>query len=141
MCPPGMRLAPGGELCVEREPGPLIVQQQDTPLARSHPRRHEALFSLIFRPKKIPETALSYEEILIEAAVKQTVEGQKKLLKLNKDDIVDKKLSQEVLIKAVKQSLSEEGIQICIQLLSNSNDSLSRLSMIRMFEVFLCSII
>ena len=73
--------------------------------------------------------------------MKQTVEGQKKLLKLNKDDIVDKKLSQELLIKAVKQSLSEEGIQTCIQLLSNSNDSLSRLSMIRMFEVFLCSII
>ena len=73
--------------------------------------------------------------------MKQTVEGQKKLLKLNKDDIVDKKLSQELLIKAVKQSLSEEGIQTCIQLLSNSNDSLSRLSMIRMFEVFNCSII
>ena len=73
--------------------------------------------------------------------MKQTVEGQKKLLKLNNDDIVDKKLSQELLIKAVKQSLSEEGIQTCIQLLSNSNDSLSRLSMIRMFEVFLCSII
>ena len=73
--------------------------------------------------------------------MKQTVEGQKKLLKLNKDDIVDKKLSQELLIKAVKQSLSEEGIQTCIQLLSNSNDSLSRLSMIRMSEVFNCSII
>ena len=44
--------------------------------------------------------------------MKKTVEGNEKFSKMNKDDITSKKLSQELLIKAVKKSLSEEGTQI-----------------------------
>ena len=60
------------------------------------------------RPKTIPKSALSYEDILIEAAVKRTVEEHKKLMSRKEDDIVSKQLSKDLLMKAVKQSLSEE---------------------------------
>ena len=50
--------------------------------------------------------------MIIEAALKKTVEEHQKALKLKKDDIVSKDLSKDILLEAVKQSLSEETFQI-----------------------------
>ena len=64
------------------------------------------------RKKTIPKNAQTFEEIIIEAALKKTVEEHQKALKLKKDDIVSKDLSKDILLEAVKQSLSEETFQI-----------------------------
>ena len=58
----------------------------------------------------IPKNAQSFEEIIIEAALKKTVEEHRKSLEMKKDDIVSKDLSKDILFEAVKQSLSEEII-------------------------------
>ena len=62
------------------------------------------------RKKMIPKNARSFEEIIIEAALKETVEEHRKSLKMKKDDIVSEDLSKDILFEAVKQSLSEEII-------------------------------
>ena len=43
----------------------------------------------------IPKNAQSFEEIIIEAALKKTVEEHQKSLKMKKDDIVSKDLSKD----------------------------------------------
>ena len=63
----------------------------------------------------IPKNAQSFEEIIIEAALKKTVEEHRKSLEMKKDDIVSKDLSKDILFEAVKQSLSEE-------IISNTNN-------------------
>ena len=109
LCPPSQRLGGDGESCLEREGGVVIVQQEDTPLARYNISTYSNIDQVKFyRPKTIPKSALSYEDILIEAAVKRTVEEHKKLMSRKEDDIVSKQLSKDLLMKAVKQSLSEE---------------------------------
>ena len=60
----------------------------------------------------IPKNAQTFEEVIIEAALKKTVEEHQKSLKMKKDDIVSKDLSKDILLEAVKQSLTEETFQI-----------------------------
>ena len=60
----------------------------------------------------IPKNAQTFEELIIEAALKKTVEEHQKSLKMKKDDIVSKDLSKDILLEAVKQSLTEETFQI-----------------------------
>ena len=53
--------------------------------------------------------------------MKKTVEEHQKSLKLKKDDTVSRELSKDIMLEAVKQSLSEETFQILLKMTRDLN--------------------